>query len=110
MNLLRIILYEVIYYGAVAWLAFIAITFCASRYAGWIGALVSPLVIAGIIVYLDVQWIWDSMQHHPEAGRDADMVFFFGMVCRVLLFNGLLIPVSWFGLRRRRIAREQKDA
>ncbi len=106
MNLLRLALYEVTYYGPIFWFGCIAITFLASRYLGWPGALLSPLVVAAIVVVLDVNWIWDQMRNHPENGRDADMIFFFGLLCRVLLFNLMLVPVGLLGLwmrYRRRI-------
>ena len=108
MNLLRLAIYEVVYYGPI-WIGFIAITYCASRYAGWIGALLCPAAIAGTIVFLDVRWIWDQMQHHPEEGRDADFVFWFGVLGRILLFNALLVPVSGVGLWRRRVAQKKKE-
>jgi MFS family permease len=97
----------VVYYGPI-WIAFIAITFCASRYAGWIGALLSPVIIAVIIVFLDVRWIWDQMRNHPEEGRDADFVFWFGVLCRILLFIFLLTPVSFCGFWRKRVAQNKK--
>jgi len=109
MTLVLLAIYEVIYYGSLAWSAFIAITFYSARYLGWIGALLSPTIIAAIIVFLDVRWIWNQMQYHPEEGKDADGVFLFGVLCRILLFNGMLVPVSYLGLWRRRIAQGNRS-
>src|SRR5689334_23315709 len=107
MVFLRMVFYDITYYGA-WWLLFIAISFFAARYAGWIGAVLSPLVIAGVIVVLDIRWIFDEMQHHPENGRDADLIFWFGMLCRVVFFNAFLTPVALLGLWIRHIVRLQK--
>ena len=62
MNLLRLAIYEVVYYGPVAWFAFLTVAFCASRYVGWIGALLYPTVVAVIIVFLDVVLIECTLQ------------------------------------------------
>ena len=74
-----------------------------------IGALLCPAAIAAIIVFLDVRWIWDQMQNHAEEGRDADFVFWFGVLGRILVFNAFLAPVSFVGLWRRRVAQRKKE-
>ena len=52
--------------------------------------------------------VWEDMRSRPELGRDADGVFLFGVLCRVVVFNILLSAVSRIGLRfrnRRRLVR-----
>ena len=100
MNLLLIPLYEILWYG-LWWLPFIAIAYCAARYLGWVGSLTGAFLICVIIVFVDVNWIFKDMRQHPENGRDADFVFWLGVLFRMVLFNLVLLPVSIRGLRHR---------
>lgn len=93
-------IYEIGWYG-LWWIPFIAIAYCSARYLGWLGVVVGVIVLALAIVLIDVRWMFADMRQHPEHGRDADFVFWFGVMCRVVLFNVLLLPVSVIGLRLR---------
>ena len=98
MKLLLIPFYEVYWYG-LWWLPFIAIAYCLSRYLGWLGIIGGVFLVSIMIVFIDVHWIFKDMREHPENGRDADIVFWFGVLCRIILFNLVLIPVSVIGKR-----------
>ena len=100
------ILYDIWWYGWL-WLAFIAIAFCTARFAGSCGILLNVGLIAIILCVLDSHWIYDEMQNHPKNGRDADGIFMFGVLLRIVVFNLLLLPVSLLGLRlfRRRVVK-----
>lgn len=97
MNLLQVAFFEVVWYGA-WWLCFIAVAFFFARYLRWVGVLIGVLVISVFIVCLDVNWIFQDMRVHPENGRDADFVFWLGVLLRVVFFNTLLSPVTLIGL------------
>lgn len=109
MNFLFFILYEIYWYG-LWWLPFIAIAYSAARYRGWLGILGGVLLISGAIMFIDMHWIFDDMHNHPENERDADGIFMFGVLCRIVLFNLVLLPATITGLklraRHRRIPRE----
>ncbi len=113
MNLLRLILHEMVWYGF-WWLPLIGLAGCFARYLGWPGFFIGALLISVLIVFLDARWIFQEMREHPENGRDADFVFWFGVLCRMLLFNIVLLPATFAGLRyrarARRIFRETKIA
>ena len=53
-----------------------------------------------LLVPIDLAWVFDEMRRYPEHGRDADFVFWFGVLLRAFLFNTLLLPVNWLGLKR----------
>jgi hypothetical protein len=112
-NFLLIALYE-IYWYSFWWLPFIAIAYCATRYLGWPGIIASSFVVSFMIMFIDVHWIFKDMREHPENGRDADFVFWFGVLCRIVLFNIVLVTANIIGLRHRvrsrRIADEPKAA
>jgi len=67
-------------------------------------------MVSAIVMFIDVNWIFKDMREHPESGRDADFVFLFGVACRIVFFNILLLPATITGLklrlRSRRIAAE----
>lgn len=113
LKLLLVALYEIYWYG-LWWLPFIAIAYCATRYLGWLGFIPTVLIISLMIVFIDVHWIFKDMREHPENGRDADFVFWFGVLCRIVLFNIVLVPAGIIGLRfrarSRRLADEPKVA
>jgi len=113
MNLLLWPFYEIIWYG-LWWLPFIAIAYCSTRYLRWFGIIGGPFVVSVLIIFIDVHWIFKDMREHPENGRDADFVFWFGVLGRIVLFNLVLLPATISGLllraRSRRIAHETKVA
>lgn len=100
--------HEISWYG-LWWLPFIAITFIAARYFGWRGVILGAVALAILIYILDFLWIAADMKNHPEHGRDADFVFLFGVLLRVILFNIVLVPVTFIGLRFRARSRRSKD-
>ena len=106
MDLLKLPLYEITWYGLPLWCCFIAIAFCSTRYLRWAGLLLGPAALAIFICLLDAHWIFDQMKSHAESGRAADPAFVLGVLIRVLLFNTLLLPASilglWLALRRHR--------
>ena len=100
MNLLEIAVHEIGHY-AWWWLVFIAIAYCSGRYLGVIGLVIGLAAVSSLIVILDLRWVFDDMRNHPEHGRDADFVFWFGVLCRIVLFNVILSPVFFGGLGLR---------
>jgi hypothetical protein len=100
MNLFLWPIHEIIWYGF-WWLPLIAIAYCSTRYLGWPGFFLGTLLASGLIVILDVRWIFDEMREHPRNGRDADFVFWFGTLCRITLFNLVLLPIAIIGLKLR---------
>ncbi len=104
-------LYEICWYRW-WWVLFIAIAYSSTRYLGWFGFIATVLIVSVVIMVIDVHWIFDDMRNHPENGRDADFVFGFGVLCRIILFNLLLVPVGILGrrirARRRQLVSEPK--
>jgi hypothetical protein len=103
MNFLQFIYYEAAFYWP-WWLCFIAIAFVLARYLGWFGLVVSIPIVSALIFVIEVHSVFQDMKQFPNSGRDADGVFFFGVLCRIVFYNACLLPVSIFGvtLRRRR--------
>lgn len=101
MDLFLIARHEIGHYAA-WWLIFVSIAFCSARYLGWVGIFVGAAVLTIFVILIDVRWIFDDMQQHPGNGRDADLVFWFGVLCWIALFNAVLLPVYIAGLRIRK--------
>ncbi len=94
--LLRIITSEIAFYW-VWWLCFAAIAFCSTRYFGWYGLLGGVLLISILIIGIEVHSVFQDMRAHPESERDADFVFWWGVQCRIILYNVLLMPAGIVG-------------
>jgi len=95
-------LLEILSYGSV-WLIFLAITLLAAYFLRIPGVVLGHLLVAAIIVMCDMHWIGSAMRKPDWNGLpDQDIVFELGMLLRILLFNTLLLPVSWLTLRLRR--------
>lgn len=77
MPLLEWIWSEATHYGALTWICFVAVAYASARFGGLLGALGGAGLIGAAVLILDVNWVWDQMQNHPENGKDADMIFFF---------------------------------
>jgi hypothetical protein len=107
MNFWQIALTEVVWYGA-WWIAFGIIAFAATRYLGCAGVLASFALMAVLLYVLDILWIAKDMRQHPENERDMDFVFMFGVLCRIVGFNVILLPMSLLGyFVRERLRRSQ---
>ena len=108
MQITIMILCQVFSYSLLTWLAFVLITLCAARYGGWGLVPIGHLAIAAIIVWLDYRWIQSEMRKPGWDGMpDMDIIFYFGVLIRILLFNTILLPVTGLGIwRRRRVARD----
>jgi hypothetical protein len=70
--------------------------------------LFTVFAISLLLVAIDVHWIFDEMRHHPENGRDADFYFWFGVLARLVVFNGILAPVSLIGWRVKAVIRKSR--
>lgn len=101
MNLLSLLWHEIAWYG-LWWFALVAIAYCGARYFGWNGMIGGAFLICVLIVVVDVNWIFEEMRKHPERGRDADFIFWFGVIFRLVVFNVVLLPVTVVGLKVRR--------
>ena len=91
---------EIAWYG-LWWLLFVAIAFVSARYFGRRGIIFGAIALAILIYILDGMWITADMKEHPEHGRDADFVFLFGVFIRIILFNIVLLPVTFIGMKLR---------
>lgn len=102
MNFRALIYCEISLYGAWWWI-FAAIAYATARYCPSAGIRIGMLLIGVLLVAIDVDWIFTEMREHPENGRDADGIFWMGLIGRFLIFNMILLPVSITGaiLRER---------
>jgi hypothetical protein len=100
MNFLMFLRYELAFYWA-WWICFIAIGFCLARQLGILGVFASIVLISILIVGIEVHSVFKDMHEHPELGRDADGVFVFGVLCRIVVFNIFVLPVSIVALKLR---------
>ena len=91
---------EIAWYG-LWWLLFVAIAFVSARYFGRRGIIVGVVALAILIYILDIMWITADIKEHPEHGRDTDFVFLFGVLIRIVLFNIVLLPVTFIGMKLR---------
>lgn len=94
---------ELISYGVWPWVLFVAIAFAAAYGLRAPGIFLGHVLVALVVVFLDVRWIQSEM-HNPgwDGHPDLDSVFMIGVLLRILLINGVLLPVSLIGLRLRR--------
>ena len=110
MNLLLWALLQLLSYGAFTWLFFVSIAFCAARFGGMLGMFAGDFVIALIIFILDARWVTAAMNAPDWDGTpDMDIIFFFGLLIRVLLINSMLLAVTFLGLRRRWSGRQSLE-
>jgi hypothetical protein len=112
MNLMLFLRGEIAFYW-IWWLCFIAVGFCLARYLGLLGLFASIVLISFLIVGIEVHSVFQDMHEHPEWGRDADFVFWFGVLCRIVIFNMFVLPASIVGLKlraRRRVTHDTKVA
>ena len=92
--------YETIFYWP-WWICFIAIGFGLSRYFGWPGILASIFLISFLINGIELHSVFKDMRERPELERDADFVFWFGVLCRVVIYNAFVLPFGFLGWRLR---------
>jgi hypothetical protein len=92
--------YEVLFYWP-WWICFIAIAFCTARYIGWFGVWAAVLLISILIYSVEMHSVFKDMKERPELGRDADGVFIFGVLCRIVFYNILVLPFYILGLKLR---------
>jgi hypothetical protein len=86
-------------YGEWAWALFIAVAFVAACFVRVRGILLGHLLVAIAVVTLDVRWVRTEMGKPGWDGQpDQDIVFAIGVLLRVVLINGVLLPVSMVGL------------
>jgi hypothetical protein len=98
--------WQLLSYSIVSWLAFALIAFCAARYGGWCFVPVGHLVVAIVVVLLDIRWIRAEMNTPGWNGiPDMDVIFYFGMLMRILLINTILLLVTGTGICCRRCKR-----
>ena len=109
MHMNRTLLYEVAFYWP-WYLCFAVIAFCLGRCLGRLGLLLSALAISALIVFIEAHSVFRDMREHPELGRDADFVFWIGVLCRLILYNLAFLPLGILGgrlrARHRRFAHE----
>ncbi len=86
-------------YGEWAWALFIAVAFVAACFVRVRGILLGHLLVAIAVATLDVRWVRTEMGKPGWDGQpDQDIVFAIGVLLRVVLINGVLLPVSMVGL------------
>lgn len=67
---------------------------------------VGHFVVALIVCLLDIRLVATAMRAPDWDGTpDMDIVFYFGVIVRVLLINALLLAVSYLALRIRKRSR-----
>lgn len=97
---------QILSYGVPEWGVFLAVAAGAAFTLRWPGVVVGQVVIAGMIVVQDVRWIQSEIHKPSWNGQpDQDFVFIFGVLCRILLINTVLLPVSGVMLRLREYLR-----
>jgi signal transduction histidine kinase len=98
--LFLILFSEIAWYG-LWWLSFVAIAFVSARYFGRRGIIFGAIALAILIYILDSMWITADIKEHPEHGRDTDFGFLVGVLMRLILFNIVLVPVTFIGMKLR---------
>ena len=99
------VLWQLLSYSIVSWLAFALIVFCTARCGGWWLIPLGHIGVASIIVFLDVRWIQEAMAEPGWNGvPDMDIIFATGVMARILIINTALLPVTASGiwLRQRK--------
>ncbi len=68
------------------------------------------LLISMMINAVEVHSVFKDMRERPELGRDADVVFWVGVLFRMVVYNVLVLPFGilgrWLRARRLRVMRE----
>jgi len=100
---------QLITYGSFVLVCFALGTYCAARYLGLWGILLAHLLVTGVIIFLDVQWIQEEMTD-PTSRADQDLVFFVGVMIRIVVMNVILMPIALSGYWRRVAVASRADA
>lgn len=94
---------QLLSYSTLHWLAFVGIAVAASYLYRLPGVLFGHVLVAMVLWAFDVMWVQSEMHKPGWNGQpDQDIVFFFGVLLRVLLVNTALLPVSLLVLRLSR--------
>lgn len=100
--MLPFLLSQLASYSPIVWLAFVAIAFGAGRFLGWGSVIFGHFLVAGLVTFLDVQWIQEEMRRPGWDGLpDMDFVFYIGLLIRIVLINTVLLPLSIIAVRMR---------
>jgi hypothetical protein len=106
MNIFLWAILQLLSYNLLTWIGLVGVAFAAARLGGVLGVFAGNVVIAGIIAVLDVHWVQAAMRQPDWNGLpDLDLIFFFGLVGRVVLINAVLLVITIPALRLRREAR-----
>lgn len=101
---------QLLSYSPWTWLYFFVVAIVTAYCLRIPGILLSQIVVAISIFVLDLYWIQTEMRRPDWDGQpDRDVIFFIGVLVRVLLFNTLLLPVgviAWWWSRSRTTVRE----
>lgn len=85
-------------YGFLWWMVFILIALSVSLLLRFWGIFVGHFIIAGLVFYLDAQWIQSEMNKPGWDGTpDQDFAFYIGLLIRIVLINIFLLPASGLG-------------
>jgi hypothetical protein len=89
---------QLLSYSALTWLAFAAIATATPYFLRWRWIPVGHLLVALIVYYLDVAWVQEQMKQPDWDGApDLDIVFWIGLLPRILLINTVLLPFTLLG-------------
>ena len=59
------------------------------------------MIISVLIFGVELHSVFQDMREHPDWHRDADFVFWFGMLCRMVFYNIVFLPFSILGVAVR---------
>src|SRR6478735_1861066 len=103
MNLFFWAFLQLLSYHVFTWLAWIGIAYFVARFGGLLGMFAGHFIVAGIITALDIRWVTMAMsQPGWDGAPDMDIIFWFGVVGRILLINAVLLAVTIPALRIRK--------
>ncbi len=91
---------QILSYNIMTLLAFLTLTFLAARYLKVPGIFFGHITIAIIIIVLDLFWVFSEMEKPDWTGEpDLDIIYYLGIIMRVILINVILLPFSIISMR-----------
>lgn len=93
--ILQIFIAQLASYGFAPWLLFASITIACAYLLGQSGILLGQLLVAMAVIFFDVRWIQSEMRNPDWDGvPDQDIIFYIGVLLRIVMINATLLPAS----------------
>ena len=85
-------------YESYFWIIWCLITFCFAKRLGYLGLFIAHLIVLISIAISDIYLMSEFMKNPEWDGTpDMDILFFLGIIFRVIIINTCLLPIGLIG-------------